>query len=188
MFGPERTATGRSRHERREPVAGRRVEALREAEHRRAAGQRTRRRSPKAALGTATTTRFASAIGASSTVAASIPRQVDARQVARDCAPSRGSPRPARGRGRRASRRDRGRRGARERRAPRATADDDDVHAPSSDERWKSIDTGTPCELEARAQLVLDPVAVVARDEPRVVDEDAEPRRPRAGLRRRRGA
>ncbi len=42
---------------------------------------------------------------------------------------------------------------------------------------------GTPCELEPLAQLVLDPVAVVARDEARVVDEDAEARRARRDLR-----
>src|SRR5947199_8889382 len=38
-------------------------------------------------------------------------------------------------------------------------------------------------EVEARPQLVLEPVAVVARDQARVVDEDAEARRSRRHLR-----
>ena len=46
----------------------------------------------------------------------------------------------------------------------------------------KSIATGTPSQLEPLAQLVLDPVAVVARDEPRVVDGEPEARRPRRDL------
>src|SRR5579862_9604271 len=37
-------------------------------------------------------------------------------------------------------------------------------------------------QVEALAQPVLDPVAVVARDEARVVDEDAKARRPHADL------
>src|SRR5262245_18315243 len=37
-------------------------------------------------------------------------------------------------------------------------------------------------EAEAPAQLVLDPVAVVAGDEPGIVDEEAEPRQPDADL------
>jgi len=39
MFGPERTATGRLPDAGREALAGRRVEALREAQHRRVAGE-----------------------------------------------------------------------------------------------------------------------------------------------------
>src|SRR5207249_4645713 len=39
-----------------------------------------------------------------------------------------------------------------------------------------------PVELEAVSQLVLDPVPVVASDEPRIVDEEAEPRRAGARL------
>src|SRR5262245_26310273 len=42
---------------------------------------------------------------------------------------------------------------------------------------------GDTFEVEALAQLVLDPVPVVARDEAGVVDEDAKPRRPRRHLR-----
>src|SRR2546421_12692697 len=42
---------------------------------------------------------------------------------------------------------------------------------------------GYALEAEALAQLVLDPVAIVARDEPRIVDEDAEARRSRVDLR-----
>src|SRR5512134_2537845 len=41
---------------------------------------------------------------------------------------------------------------------------------------------GDALELESRPELVLDPVAVVARHEPRVVHEDAEPRRARGRL------
>src|SRR5262249_3358981 len=40
-----------------------------------------------------------------------------------------------------------------------------------------------PFELEAVSQLVLDPVPVVARDQPGVVDEEGEPRRAGARLR-----
>src|SRR5712691_11153905 len=42
---------------------------------------------------------------------------------------------------------------------------------------------GYAVELEALAQLVLDPVRVVARDEARLVDEDPDPRRARLDLR-----
>ena len=49
--------------------------------------------------------------------------------------------------------------------------------------RTKSIDDRDALEPEPLAQLVLDPVAVVARDEARVVDEEAEPRRARLHLR-----
>src|SRR5919108_696838 len=42
---------------------------------------------------------------------------------------------------------------------------------------------GHALELEVLAQPVLDPVAVVARDQARVVDEEAEARRADAGLR-----
>src|SRR5207237_140753 len=42
---------------------------------------------------------------------------------------------------------------------------------------------GYALQAEALAQLVLDPVAIVARDEPRIVDEDSEARWPRVDLR-----
>src|SRR5262249_25782572 len=42
---------------------------------------------------------------------------------------------------------------------------------------------GNPCEAETLADPVLDPVPVVARDQARVVDEEAEARRARGALR-----
>ena len=66
-----------------------------------------------------------------------------------------------------------------ERRPPRARADDDDPHFG----RDEVDGDGHALEPEARAQLVLDPVAVVARDEAAVVDEEPEARRARAHLR-----
>src|SRR2546421_4394129 len=42
---------------------------------------------------------------------------------------------------------------------------------------------GNPLEVEAVAELVLDPVTVVARDQAGIVDEEAEARRARANLR-----
>ena len=52
---------------------------------------------------------------------------------------------------------------ARERRPPRPAADDDRPFTYAL--RTKSIDDRHALELEPLAQLVLDPVAVVARDE-----------------------
>ena len=50
------------------------------------------------------------------------------------------------------------------------------------DRLTKSIETGHTLQAEALAQPVLDPVAIVARDEARVVHEDAEARRAHADL------
>ena len=135
--------------------------------------------SAKTLLGTATTTTSASAIGASAIVAAATPR--------------RSTPRAYRGlRPVACDHRDllrvaRSKRHvvavvaeqARERRAPRARADDDGLHSDVT----KSIETGTPSSPNRLAQLVLDPVPVVARHEPSIVHEEPEARRPRGDLR-----
>ena len=134
----------------------------------------------EAALGTATTTRFASSTGASAIVVARRPRG-RRRAGSAGSGRCRGSRPPAR-----ASRQASVTVVAvvdeepRERRPPRPAADDDDVSLGALEvDRHRDA-----LQLEARAQLVLDPVAVVARHEPRVVDEDAQPRRPRRRLRR----
>src|SRR5690349_20931296 len=64
----------------------------------------------------------------------------------------------------------------RNRRPPRPRADDDRAHRlrPPA----KIDDDGHAFEAEPVAQLVLDPVAVVARDETGVVDREPEARRP----------
>ena len=61
----------------------------------------------------------------------------------------------------------------RERGPPGARADDDGLH----ERLTKSIATGTPSRSKLLAELVLDPVAVVAGDQAGVVDEEAEARR-----------
>jgi hypothetical protein len=127
-------------HERRQPVAGRRVEPLREAEDRGAARQRgddvgergARHRDHDEVR--SVDRRLLDRRRADA-------REVDGRQVTRVApgVPDRlGLRRVATGeRHRMAVVAEQ----ARERGAPRAAADDDDVH---HSERWKSIDTGTP--------------------------------------------
>ena len=67
---------------------------------------------------------------------------------------------------------------ARERRPPGPRSDDDGLHA-----RLHEVDRhGHALELEPLAELVLDPVAVVARDQAGVVDEEAEAGRAHGGL------
>ena len=166
MFGPERTATGRPRTsvESRSPVAGSRPFVRLSTG---AVPGSARRPRANARLGTATTTSSASASGASATA------RLDPAEVAvagsAGCARSRRSPAPA-PRSRHASvdlvpavaRADG------ERRPPRAAADDDDLmHGVHEVDRRPA-----PFQLEALAQLVLDPVAVVARHQRPVVDED----------------
>src|SRR5262249_22195937 len=95
------------------------------------------------------------------------------------CGRSRRSRGPAPGRGSRASRRARARRAATRtpsptprlpRRPPSCSPDEVDRH-------------GHALELEALPELVLDPVAVVAGHETRIVHEEAETRRPLLHLR-----
>ena len=127
--------------------------------------------SPNEALGTATTTRFASSTGASGDRRRGDAGEVDVRRVARV------APRLA----------DRGRllrvaagerhlvpvvdEQARERRPPRAAAHDDDVHeapripAPMLFGALEVDRDRHALERRSAAQLVLDPVAVVARHE-----------------------
>ena len=175
MFGPESTATGRPVDERRQPlpVAGSRPFVRLSTGARPASDATT---SPKTRLGTATTTSSASATGASSMDAASMPARSTSRQVARVPAGLADRLRLLRvAAGERDLVAARGEQDG-ERRPPRPRADDDDPH----ERRTKSIDDRDAFEAEPLAQLVLDPVAVVARDEARIVDEEAEARRPRA--------
>ena len=172
MFGPESTATGRPRTsvESRSPVAG--SSPFVEAEHRRVAGSARRR--PEARLG----------------------RQ-RRRARRRRPEPRRASARPRTGRRRRSAgcarvaiartswrrERDVSRSASSARtRPPRAAADDDDLSRACAEvDRHRHA-----LELEPLAQLVLDPVGVVARDEARVVDGEAEARRARRRPARRR--
>ena len=140
-------------------------------EHGRVAGERIGDLA-NARLGTARTTRSASATGASASAVARDAGEVRVAEVARVAA----------GLGDRA-----GLLGVaagerdlvaalgeerRERRAPRAAADDDDPQR-RHERRTKSMIDGHAREPEALAQPVLDPVAVVAGHEAGVVDEDA---------------
>ena len=178
MFGPESTATGRPRTsvESRSPVSGSRPLVRPSTGASPGSASTTER---NARLGTATTTRSASAIGASVDGGRVDPAQVDLASGSAGCARSRGSPARRRRGGSRASPRGRGRRAAarspcptsrRRRRRPSRPPPEVDRHRHA-------------LELEALAQLVLDPVGVVAGDEARVVDGEAEARRPRGDLR-----
>src|SRR5262249_25129643 len=77
---------------------------------------------------------------------------------------------------------------ASERRPPRTSAHHDRPHAPGllrviTLRASHEIDRdGNPLQVEPLRETVLDPVAEVARDETRVVDEDAEPWGPGARL------
>ncbi len=139
MFGPERTATGREVDERREAVARRGVEALRQREHGSASGQRARdlgerlrrqREDDQVRLletclgdcrsGNAGKVQLAQV----ARVAARLADRAHLLRVAareRHVVPTIGEQ-------------------PRERRSPRPPADDGDVHA----RRTKSIETGTP--------------------------------------------
>ena len=173
------TATGRPRDERREPVAGLGVEALRQATAPARSPAATRTTARKARLGSATTTRSASATA---------PPRSGSRRRRRGR--RRQEPRVAAGladRARvlgvaasRASRRARGRRAGARSRSPTTRR----RRRPRSSRPPPEVDRDRHAlELEPLAQLVLDPVAVVAGDEARVVHREAEARRARRDLR-----
>ena len=174
MFGPESTATGRPRTSVESRSPRRRVEPLRQA------STGARRAAPRRPSGTparhATTTSSAPERRVGDV--ARRRRQVDVARSA-GCGPSRRSPRAsaARARERHVVPRSASRRANAVPHAPPPTTTAVHERAPEVDRDRHAL------ELEPLAQLVLDPVAVVARHEARVVDGEAEARRPRRDLR-----